>query len=45
MSWDNLVDTWLNLATFAFIGVLLWLYMKKDPNMKKDPTDETSERG
>ncbi len=39
MSWENLVDTLLNVVVFAFIGVLLWLYMKKEP------TDETSDRG
>ena len=37
MSWDSLVDTLLNLGAFAFVGVLLWLYLKKDP------TDEASD--
>ena len=31
MSWENLVDTWLNVGVFLFIGVLLWLYLKKEP--------------
>ena len=37
MSWENLVDTWLNVGAFVFVGVLLWLYLKKDP------TDEASD--
>ena len=31
MSWDNLVDTLLNVTVFVFIGVLIWLYFKKEP--------------
>ncbi len=39
MSWENLVDTWLNVGVFAFIGVLLWLYLKKETQ------DENSDDG
>ena len=28
MSWDNLIDTVLNVLVFVFIGVLIWLYFK-----------------
>ena len=28
MSWDNLIDTILNVLVFAFIGILIWLYFK-----------------
>ncbi len=29
---ENLIDTLLNLGVFVFIGVLLWLYLRKEPN-------------
>ncbi len=32
MSWDNLVDTLLNVMVFVFIGVLIWLYLKEVPD-------------
>ena len=28
MSWDNLIDTVLNVLVFVFMGVLIWLYFK-----------------
>lgn len=31
MFWENLIDTVLNVAVFAFIGALLWLYLKAEP--------------
>ena len=31
MSWDNIIDTLLNVMVFVFIGVLIWLYFKKEP--------------
>ncbi len=31
MTWDNLVDTLLNVMVFAFVGLLLWLYFRKEP--------------
>ena len=30
MSLTNILDTLLNLWVFTFIGVLVWLYFKKD---------------
>jgi hypothetical protein len=30
MSLKNVIDTLLNIWVFAFIGVLIWLYFKKD---------------
>ena len=32
MSWDNVVDTLLNVMVFVFIGVLIWLYLKEVPD-------------
>jgi hypothetical protein len=30
MSLENVIDTLLNVWVFAFIGILIWLYLKKD---------------
>ena len=30
MTIDNLIDTVLNVGVFVFIGLLVWLYFKKD---------------
>ena len=30
MSLENIIDTLLNVWGFAFIGILIWLYFKKD---------------
>jgi hypothetical protein len=30
MSLANVIDTFLNVWVFAFIGILIWLYFKKD---------------
>jgi hypothetical protein len=28
--WENIVDTALNVVVFAFIGVLIWLYLRDE---------------
>ena len=30
MTLNNFIDTLLNLWVFAFIGILVWLYFKKE---------------
>jgi hypothetical protein len=30
MTLENVIDTFLNVWVFAFIGILIWLYLKKD---------------
>ena len=30
MSLENVIDTLLNVWGFAFIGILIWLYFRKD---------------
>ena len=30
MSWENIVDTVLNVTVFTFIGVLIWLYLRDE---------------
>ncbi len=29
---DNLLDTFQNIIVFAFIGAMIWLYFKKEPD-------------
>ena len=31
MTWEQVVDTVLNLEIFAFVGVMVWLYFKETP--------------
>lgn len=33
MTWENLVDTVLNVVVFAFIGALIWLYLRDEDNV------------
>jgi len=35
MSIDNFIDTLLNLWVFVFIGILTWLYFKKESDGNK----------
>ena len=35
MSINNLIDTILNLWVFAFMGILVWLYFKKESDGNK----------
>ncbi len=28
--WENIIDTVLNITVFLFIGVLIWLYLRKE---------------
>jgi hypothetical protein len=30
VSWENLVDTVLNVIVFGFIGALIWLYLRDE---------------
>ena len=32
---NNLIDTLLNIWVFAFIGILVWLYFKKESDGNK----------
>ena len=40
---ENIIDTVLNISAFVFIGVLVWLYLRKEPD--SHATDEKKERG
>jgi hypothetical protein len=35
---ENIIDTALNVSVFLFIGVLIWLYLRKEPD--SHATDE-----
>jgi hypothetical protein len=35
MSFNNFIDTLLNLWVFAFIGILIWLYLRKETDSNK----------
>jgi hypothetical protein len=45
MSWDNLVDTLLNVMVFVFIGVLIWLYLKEVPDSAGSERERKKEQG
>ena len=32
MIWQNIIDTVLNVIVFAFIGALIWLYLRDEGN-------------
>ena len=34
---DSIVDTLMNLFVFAFVGLLIWLYLKETPSDEKAP--------
>ena len=35
-----MADTLLNIFVFAFIGVMIWLYLKEDPEKEEDNQDQ-----
>ena len=39
MNWESVIDTFLNVTVFVFIGVLVWLYFKKDPQGQRESSD------
>jgi hypothetical protein len=42
MSLENVIDTLLNLGVFAFIGILVWLYFKKESHDNKAGSPESN---
>jgi hypothetical protein len=42
MAWKNLIDTFLNVSVFAFIGFLVWLYFKREPDANKAESQESA---
>ena len=43
MTLNNLIDTLLNVWVFAFIGILVWLYFRREPGDKSAESQETVE--
>ncbi len=43
MSLENLIDTLLNISAFAFIGLLIWLYFKKEPEGSQTESQDGNE--
>lgn len=41
MSLENFIDTLLNLWVFAFIGIMIWLYFKKESDANKAENQES----
>jgi len=40
---NNMIDTIQNLIVFVFIGAMIWLYFKKDPDdLNTEDSDEKS---
>ena len=37
----NVIDTLLNVGVFAFIGILVWLYFKREPEGDKAESQES----
>ena len=42
MSINNLIDTLLNLWVFAFMGILVWLYFKKESDGNKAESQKSN---
>jgi len=40
---ENLIDTLLNILAFAFIGILIWLYFKKEPEGSQTESQDGNE--
>jgi len=41
--WENIIDTILNVTVFVFIGLLIWFYLRKEPDSHA-PDDENNPR-
>jgi hypothetical protein len=43
MTSANIIDTLLNIMVFVFIGLLVWLFLKKEPGDPADTRDPGNE--
>jgi hypothetical protein len=41
MDLKNFIDTLLNVGVFAFIGILVWLYFKREPEGNNVESEES----
>lgn len=42
MTLKNVIDTFLNVWVFGFIGILVWLYFKSEPEVNKAESKESA---
>ena len=42
---ENIIDTMLNITVFLFIGVLIWLYLRKEPDSPATDEDKKRRKG
>lgn len=45
MSTLNLIDTLLNIFVFTFIGILIWLYFKKESDADTNKAESQEPEG
>jgi hypothetical protein len=45
MTSANIIDTLLNIMVFVFIGLLVWLFFKKEPGDSAGTEDQSREDG
>lgn len=45
MSTLNLIDTLLNISVFTFIGILIWLYFKKESDADTNKAESQEPEG
>lgn len=45
MSTFNLIDTFLNISVFTFIGILIWLYFKKESDADTNKAESQEPEG
>ena len=43
--WENIIDTMLNITVFLFIGLLIWLYLRKEPDSHATDEEKKPRRG
>jgi len=41
MAFENFIDKLLNFWVFAFIGILAWLYFKKESGLNESESEES----
>ncbi len=42
---ENIIDTVLNAYAFVFIGVLIWLYLRKEPDSHASDEEKKHKQG
>lgn len=42
---ENIIDTVLNITAFVFIGALIWLYLRKEPDIPATDDDKKRRKG